>query len=392
MQQNVIFFILNIIGLGLILKWISYQLRAFFTFKDKKKFFTFKRFKFVGIILILVTIPILLVNKTELESLYHVPKDQIDKNLILYAAIISFLISAVWLKYILKLDIYDKEKKQHILLIIVLSVISTLFADFWYNSFHSIGIVDAKAPIQSFLYSVFGIGLIEETIKFIPLLIILKFTKAIDEPYDYILYASTSALSFAFVENIMYLHNHGLEIINARALYATVAHMTFSSTIAYGLYLNKFKAGKYSKILVFLFFYILAITAHGFYDFWIMNEVVSDYNGITTLFFLATIHIWFLMKNNTINNSNYYSKDLILNNDQLKVYLMISLLSIFMFGYLYVAFVWDAEEANHFFLNSVFAYGYILFYLIATLSNYNIIEGFMRPIRVRLGILFFKNR
>jgi RsiW-degrading membrane proteinase PrsW (M82 family) len=196
------------------------------------------------------------------------------------------------------------------------------------------------------------------------------------------LYASASALGFSFVENAMYLNQSGLEIINARALYATVAHMTFSSMIAYGLFLIKFKKTRYPALFVFPFFYFLAIFSHGFYDFWLINKAVSMFSGLTTLFFLTTVHIWFSMKNNTINTSNYYDNSKGVNNDYLKIYLIISLLSILMFSYVYVSLKWNSSTANIFFTKSIFTYGFIIFYLIATLSNFSLIEGFIKPFKL----------
>ena len=392
MQQNVIFLILDFIGFILLLKWCKHQYQAYISIPKKSDFFTFKRFKYVGILFLVVLIPLLLVNYTSIENTLHIPLKHIKTYTVFYALLISFSISLVWLLYILKLDIYNKEKKRHLAIIIILAIVSTLFANFWYHLFHSFGIENSKLPLPSFLYSVFVIGLIEETVKFVPFLLVLKFTKAINEPYDYLLYAATSALSFAFVENAMYISNYGITVTTARAIYATVAHMTFSCVIAYGLFLIKYKKTKYPSYLVFPLFYLLAISSHGFYDFWLINDAVSNYNGITTIFFLITIHIWFVMKNNTINSSNFYNKNIRLNNDKLKVYLMISLLSIFMFSYVYVALVYNQTQANKLFRESVFTYGYIIFYLIATLSNYTIVKGLINPIKVRLKILFFKFR
>ena len=96
------------------------------------------------------------------------------------------------------------------------------------------------------------------------------------------------------------------------------------------------------------------------------------------------------MKNNTLNNSNYYKKSIRIDNDRIKVYLIFSLLGLFMCSYLYVALVWDAFEANVFFIKSAFAYGYILLYLIATLSRFNLIEGILKPIRLSISFLFPK--
>jgi len=375
--------ILNIIGFVLIIKWLRVQISDFRSL-DKATYFSINRFKNLLLASIVIVSPVALINLTGVEDIYHLTEKVIEKNNIYYAVVISFLISLVWLLYIVRLDIFNKEKKRHILIIFVLSILVTLLTDFPYNFIHSLGFRNAPNAISSFLYSVFGIGLIEETIKLIPVLLMLKFSKAIDEPFDYILYASVSALGFAFIENTMYLNFGGLEIISARALYATVAHMAFSSILAYGLFMNKFKHTKAHPFLTFVVFYLVAIFAHGFYDFWLINQTVSNFSGITTLFLLISIHVWFVIINNTINTSNYYVEKQHVNNDRLKKYLILSLLSIFMLSYIYVALKTNSDKANLFLLESVFVYGYVIFYLVATLTKYNLVAGLLKPIKVHL--------
>lgn len=387
-----IHYVLDLIGLILILKWIKVQFKDYKAFSNKSNYFTFKRFQSILITIIVIAIPLLIVNFTSIEETNHLTEAYMTKNKYWYAIVVSFLISFIWLVYIIKLDIFNKEKKRNILFIIILACIFTAFAEIPYNFIHNLGFTDAIKPLPSFIYSVFGIGLIEETIKLIPLLIILRFTKAIDEPYDYILYASCAALGFSFVENAMYLNNYGLEIINARALYATVAHMTFSSMIAYGLFLIKYKKSKIPSFIIFITFFFFAIFSHGFYDFWLINKSVAKFNGLTTLFFLTTVHIWFSMKNNTINSSNYYDKNKTLDNDKLKIYLIISLLFIFMLSYVYVAFVWNSKEANLFLMKSILVYGYIIFYLIATLTKFDLVPGFLKPFKLNFRYLIPKKK
>jgi len=367
--------LLNIFGITLIVKWFKNEVKDYKVLNSKTNYFKFKRFKYLILSAFLIGIPLLVVNFTNIETVNHISDKILQKNKVIYAFITSLFITIVWLIYVYSLDIFDKEKKRHLLLILFLTSLITSYAQIPYQFIHSLGFVNSQNIFDGFIYSVFGIGFIEETVKFIPLLIILWFTKAIDEPYDYILYASVSALGFSFIENAMYLNQHGLEIISARALYATVAHMTFSTVIAYGLFLIKYKKTKVPSILVFLFFYFLAIFSHGFYDFWLINKAVAKFSGLTTLFFLMTIHIWFIMKNNAINASNYFNDTKTINNDKLKVYLIISLLSIFMFSYVYVAFKWNSKSANLFFIKSIYSYGFIICYLIATLSKYNVIKG-----------------
>jgi len=384
--------VLNIISFVLIIKWFKNHHKDYKKLEKKLHFFKLNRFKSVIISLFVILIPIIIINFTNFENTNHISDELLLKNKAIFSVIISFLISFIWLIYIYRLDIFDKEKKRYILLIVIISSILTSFAEIPYHFIHSLGFTDVENPINSFIYSVFGIGLIEETVKFIPLIIILWLTKAIDEPYDYILYASASALGFSFIENAMYINQNGIEIINARALYATVAHMTFSSIIAYGLFLIKFKKTRLPAIIIFPFFYFLAIFSHGFYDFWLINKSVSMFSGLTTIFFLITVHIWFSIKNNTINTSNHYNELKSLDNDKLKIFLSISLLSILMFSYVYVALKWNSKTANVFFTKSVFAYGYIIFYIIATLSNFDLVKGFIKPFKISFNFLIPKNK
>jgi RsiW-degrading membrane proteinase PrsW (M82 family) len=337
-------------------------------------------------------IPVVLVNQTDIELIRWKSLTDLNREKYVFAFVLSFFISFLWLNYIIKLDIFDKEKKRYILLILILALFFTAMTDFPYNLIHKLGFINSPTPVNSFIYSVFGIGLIEETIKLIPFLIILKYTKAIDEPYDYILYASVAALAFAFLENSMYLHDYGLQIINARALFATVAHMVFSSTIAYGFITNKYHLSRYNPKLVFLFFFLIAIFSHGFYDFWLINQIASVYSWITTLFFLLGVHIWFVMINNSINISNYYTENKQINNDKLKLFLIMGLLGLFMFSYLYIAFTHDSKVANNFFREAVLVYGYIIFYLVATLTQYDLVQGIIKPLKFSFKSLLPKIR
>ena len=160
--------------------------------------------------------------------------------------------------------------------------------------------------------------------------------------------------------------------------------------IAYGLFLIKYKYTKFNSILVFSFFFFLAIFSHGFYDFWLLNAIARPYNWLTTLFLLISVHIWFSIKNNTINASNFYTEEVKLNNDKLKVFLIKGLLSIFMFSYLYMAFSTDSKQANIFFKQTLVTYGFIIFYIIATLTKYNLVKGMVKPFKFTLKFLFPK--
>lgn len=294
----------------------------------------------------------------------------------------SLLISGVWLMYIRKIDIYEKERWKYVILTFILGAFFSEFAPLGYSIVSGFGINLNNRPVNDFFYSVFIIGGIEETVKIIPFLIILKYSKVADEPYDYILYPSVAALGFAFIENISYINSSGLINIGGRALYSTVAHMVFSSTVGYGMLLYKFKYTKLSKHVVFWVFFIVAATMHGFYDFWLINEMVANYSFLTTIFFLMSIHIWFVFKNNAVNISNHYDPKITLDNDGLKWYLIISLSSILMIGYIIVSIVYGLDVGNGYLISSWMAYGYLLLYITLSFSRYKIKHGRLSKIKI----------
>lgn len=382
MSRLIVDLLLILIGFIIVIVWLAYQIKDFSTL-EKSVFFKWKRFKYPTLLFLIIGLPIYLLNYTPLYSLFKINSEDVTESTYnIYCWIIALSISMVWLRYILKLDIYEKEKWKHIAAIFIMSFITTYGCDYLYPLFRSFGFNLNGEIVNDFIYCVFGIGFIEETVKFIPFLILLKFTKAINEPYDYLLYASIAALGFAFAENVRYLNNYGIHIATGRAIYAAVAHMTFCSTVAYGLLLKKYRFKKYPTILVFMFFFFIAMFVHGFYDFWLINELVTDYQGVTTVFFIVTIHLWFTMKNNAINISPFYDEKKRINNDKIKQYLVISLTSIFMFSYVYVALFFDVNEATDFFWKTAVSYGYVIFYLIMSLSRYNIIKGIFKPLTI----------
>ncbi|HEX3009244.1 MAG TPA: PrsW family intramembrane metalloprotease [Bacteroidales bacterium] len=160
-----------------------------------------------------------------------------------YGFLGALAIALIWLFYLRHIDIYERERWYNIGVVFVLSLMLTegcyLMYDFANVSLH----FNLNGNILNDLaYCVFGIGLIEEITKLVPLLIFLSFSKAVNEPIDYVIYASVSALGFAFMENIQYFQNDRYYIMHGRALASVVAHMCFSSIVAWGFIVSKYKA------------------------------------------------------------------------------------------------------------------------------------------------------
>ena len=343
--------------------------------KNKSKFLKSKRFRRFLLILLIIVIPFLVIDFLPLSWVKAIP--EWPKVLgFLFSGAISFL----WIVYLRKLDIYEPEKWRYIIIIFVVSCI-TIWAVFPISSFiNNLGFVLNGNPINDFLYCVFSIGMVEELVKLVPVIIFVSNKKMFNESYDYLFYASVSALGFAFIENILYINSSELYSVIGRLLMASVAHMTFSSTILYGVLLAGTRLKSIPKPIIYSAFFLLASLSHGFYDFWLINAWASQYQAITMLFFLITIHIWFTMLNNALNISKFYNRSTPLQVDKLKAYLIYSLLILFMSAVLVMHIIHGRQSAVQFFWGNLFAFGYFFIYIIYSHNRFKIVRGYMAPI------------
>jgi len=299
----------------------------------------------------------------------------------IWGAIAALLIMGSWVMYLRKLDIFEPEKWKHIIITVLLGMLFC-FLTFPLSDFDNF-IFDFNLNggiINDFFYSIIGIGAIEEFVKIIPLLLMIRFTNAVNEPFDYIKYASLSALGFAFVENLIYFDESSLNIIHGRALTATVSHMFDSSIIAYGLILNRYKRGK-NPYLNFLLFFALAALAHGFYDFWLLNETASALSIVTFAFLMVSMFMWNSFKNNALNHSDFFDKDKSIDSEKLQDYLFYALAGVLLFEYIAVAFKFSPGIANTGLLTSFSSGAYLLFFLSGNLSQFSLQKGLWAPIK-----------
>lgn len=391
--MNVITLILNIVGFIFLIQWVFGLIKLKRSMPREDAFFTFSRFKDPIMLIFIILIPALIVN----YGLAVNYRTSISSDLLWLISIsLAFLISMIWFRYVRSLDIYEKENPFPLFVCFTASALVTFFmVSYLYTLANANGfrLDEANSLMDNIIYSVMIIGGIEEFSKMLPvILIMLIFKNAINEPFDFILYASVSALGFAFVENIFYIYYSGLYNLGGRALYAIVAHMTFSSTVFYGWMLCKFKFTKLPALVVIPFFFFLAMCSHGFYDFWLFNFFPYDFSALTTAFYLITVHLWFTMKNNSLNVSNFYQQHLIVNNDKLRSYLIYSLTGILMTGYLIVGILDGKSLANQYVWFELFAYGYLIFYLAFGLSQYKIIQDRLHPLSIPFDFFVPKPR
>ncbi len=299
----------------------------------------------------------------------------------------AVLILLVWIFYLMRVNVYQRGNWQYLVFTVVLSAAFVLPVWLLYDTYKYAFRFELNGNIiNDFFYCIFGIGVIEELIKLIPFLIILRFTKVIKEPIDYIMYASLSALGFAFVENFRYFDDGNLNIIHSRALTASVAHMICSSIVAYGLLLAKFKVKRKTLLYGFGFFFIAA-ASHGFYDFWLLNKYASELSLFTFIILLIGILVYASIINNALNHSLTSADNIKLNTARLSSDLAAGLIAVFLFEYIGMVFIYGPTIGNREFISSTLGGGYLILFLSVRLSNIDILPGEWSPIEYFSGLL-----
>jgi len=118
---------------------------------------------------------------------------------------------------------------------------------------------------RSAAVSFFLIGPFEEFFKLVAVWVAIYRSQDFREPIDGIVYAATAAIAFASVENFIYVLLMGPEILVSRALFATPAHVMFSSMWGYSMGLARFRRD--GELLTVGKGLSIASVLHGVYNF-----------------------------------------------------------------------------------------------------------------------------
>lgn len=285
----------------------------------------------------------------------------------------ALLAALVWIRYLRSLDVFEPEKWRHIFLTFLLGTVFVLLVYPLSDMVsYYLGVHSGTSWSNLLIYSIVDVGMVEELVKILPWILILKFTNIMDEPFDYILYAALCGAGFAFTENLIYFKEVDLDIIFLRATYCIVGHMFWSSTIAYGYILYKYKhKGKRSKMYLIPVAFLLAALGHGLYDFFIF----ANLGFYSTFFFIASLHLFVVYQNSALNVSNHFSYQIQLNTRKIGVQLIFGLIAVFMYQYIVIGLRYGNDDANDMMYYSAMSVSFMLAYLTYTFTQIKISKG-----------------
>ena len=262
--------------------------------------------------------------------------------------ICACLVLAVWFFYLRRLDAFEPERYRDLLIVLAMGMLFTELAIPLYDLalvFLNFTVNGAKG--NDLLFCIFGIGLIEETVKILPVLIMLKWSKAINESVDLVIYACVSALGFAFMENLLYFHPNGLTAVGGRALMAVLGHMSLSTIAISGLLWARYNPGR-TRVPAWVCFgttFLAACILHGVYDFFLIAEGMGLLILISPLILLFEVDQFGRIINTALNHSEFLpqKRKIVVDHSD---YLVCALSGILMLEYVTLAVLYGPVNVN----------------------------------------------
>jgi protease PrsW len=188
--------------------------------------------------------------------------------------------------YIFTLDKYEREPQFHLAICFALGVLSTLPAINIEEMGKKLNLEHGKDLGKIFLYAFFVIGLTEEFVKYLALMLYAYPRKSFNEPLDGVIYSVMVSMGFATLENILYAERIQAGHMLARAFISVPGHAVFAVVMGYFVGQAKFHPTTHFRLFHTLKGLLAATVFHGVYDFMVLQEL---YEGLMVL---GTISIY----------------------------------------------------------------------------------------------------
>ncbi|HVN77297.1 MAG TPA: PrsW family glutamic-type intramembrane protease [Thermoanaerobaculaceae bacterium] len=284
----------------------------------------------------------------------------------------AVLLLAGWFVFVRRLDVFEPEPLPSALACLAGGMASSLLATPLYDALDfGLGFRLTGHPAHDLLFCVFGIGVVEELVKVLPVLAMIRWSRAVDESVDYFVYASLSALGFAFVENLMYFNDGGLAGIVGRGLTAVLLHMALTSLAVYGLFYARYRSRRRAP-LWFAASFGAACALHGLYDYWLVEQGwVGSLAIVSTLVLVYTVSTYRQELLCALNVSEYGRSRTV----SLTVYLCAWIVLVFLAEYLVLASRFGVADANLVIVSQGISSFMLIVVVLAVLGTFEVHQG-----------------
>jgi|GEM_PF-2321794 len=291
------------------------------------------------------------------------------------------LIFFTWFLYLKRLHRIADITMRFQLLAFIGGTASIILTQYGYDLYWwELGFEKNGSVISILFDSVLRIGLIEESSKLVPVIILAAMTsKQPKSPFWFVGLAAMSGLGFSLFEDMLYFESQSLHIISSRSLIAGGLHMAWSSLAVYGFVQYRYRTDKKSSVTAIPLYFFTAVVLHGIYDFWLFIPGRYNLYFMAYVLMIISIILWVGVLNNCLNNSN---------NGEMVVYdsftnyiaLLISFSSIILLEFAISAMLHGASNSLDTFYSSSSIGLFAIPFLAYGLSNLDIAPGGWQPI------------
>jgi|GEM_PF-1815225 len=192
-------------------------------------------------------------------------------GLVSFGTLLAGLLPAAVIGWLGYRYLYNKTQlmPSKVVLAVMLGVVVAIPAYYIESGISHVVEADMSIWWQAMIVAFFTVAFVEELFKSL-VLYVSNYVVPVDEPMDLLAIALLIAMGFAGVENILYSYSKGWEVALFRSLTAVPAHACFAFFAAYFVSMN-FPQRK--SITPYLQGLLLAWVFHGFYDFFIIQDI-----------------------------------------------------------------------------------------------------------------------
>lgn len=155
--------------------------------------------------------------------------------------------------------------------------------------------LDDKGPMPSadtLLLGALTVGVIEELVKFLPLVLWIYPKKYFNETTDGIIYFGLCGMWFGAIESIEYAFMYGEGVGITRLIIGPFLHAGFTALAGWGLARMKIR-GQWWAVVILL---SLAITIHGLYDYFLFTGLTFLWVISLLVAFAVNVSVFVLFK------------------------------------------------------------------------------------------------
>ena len=187
-------------------------------------------------------------------------------NLLIGLAPIVLICLFVYLR-----DSARPEKPLHLLVTFLLGAAFAYPAWLIESQIDNLGYQNSVEFLPYTLYMFVGVALVEEGMKYLPVLLYPFRRSFFDEPLDGIVYCVYAAMGFATVETVIFAGLLDWEGMLAKATLAVPAHAAFAMLAGYFLGRARRQTGRGARNRYVLLGLLWSVVAHGLYDWFVFN-------------------------------------------------------------------------------------------------------------------------